>query len=110
MTQKPPDDQRQWQQPAWDSATAEAESDPPPLDVQFAEPLPGTVVVPPAPAQPPSVMESSLTVIGGVIWPAAIALAIFGVGSWMLNIAVALVFGSLAGAIASELKKRRKGR
>jgi hypothetical protein len=73
-----------------------------------AEPLSGTVLVPAAPRRPPSVIESSFNVIGAVTWPAAIALAIFGVGSWWLDIALAVVISSLAGAIATEMKKRRK--
>jgi len=68
------------------------------------------VLVPAAPAPPPSLGESTLNVIGGIAWPMAIALAIFGVGGWMLNLALAFVVSATAGAIAGEMKKRRKRR
>lgn len=108
VTTKPPEDQQRWQQPAWDAPTADAESDPPKATIDFGEPLSGAVLVPATPAPPPSVIESGLTVIGAVAWPVAIALALFGVGGWWLNIVVVLVLSSLTSAIAGEMKKHRK--
>lgn len=57
---------------------------------------------------PPSVLESTINVVNGVLWPLLIGLVFFGVGSWWLNIFVAIVASSLLGGIATELKRRRK--
>ena len=57
---------------------------------------------------PPSVLESTANVVNGVLWPLLIGLVFFGVGSWWLNIFVAIIASSLLGGIATELKRRRK--
>ena len=43
-----------------------------------------------------------------VLWPVLIGLVFLGVGSWMLNIVIAIVASSALGGIASELRRRRK--
>ena len=85
---------------------------------QAPQPAPGEVVVPGqfaglglVPAherRPPSVLESTINVVNGVLWPVLIGLVFLGVGSWMLNIVIAIVASSALGGIASELRRRRK--
>ncbi len=103
----PPPDQPRWQQPDWTEATPAEEADPI-LNPPPAPPLSGSIIVPRTPTPPPSVLESTLNVVTGVIWPAAIALAIFGYGGWVSNILIAIVASALFGGIAGEMKKRRR--
>ena len=107
MSQTPSDEQ-QWQQPAWDSLSADPISDPPPAD-QGLEPITATVLVP-AKESAPSALESILTVVLSATWPVAIIGAILGYGSWWWNIGGAIVISSVLGAINGELAKRRKAR
>jgi hypothetical protein len=58
--------------------------------------------------RPPSVLESTINVINGVLWPVLIGLVFFGVGNWWLNIFAAIVASSLLGGITTELARRRK--
>jgi hypothetical protein len=100
------DAESSWQQPPF---VPEQES---------AQPATGEVVVPGqfvgqglVPAEerrPPSVLESTLNVVNGVLWPVLIGLVFFGIGNWVLNIFVAIAASSLLGGIATELKRRRK--
>lgn len=113
VTTTPSDDRpTQWQQPSWDQ-------DDPQRDADFQDdglhavadpqaPLVGAVIVPGAPARPPSVVESTLNVVSAVTWPIAIVLAIVGTGSWWVNILTAIIVTTVCGAISGELKKRRK--
>lgn len=103
----PPPDQPRWQQPDWTEATPAEEADPI-LNPPPAPPLSGSIIVPRTPTPPPSVLESTLNVVTGVIWTAAIALAIFGYGGWVSNILIAIVASALFGGIAGEMKKRRR--
>jgi len=70
--------------------------------------VPGQGLVPVEERRPPSVLESTLNVVNGVLWPVLIGLVFFGIGSWMLNIFIAIAASSLLGGIANELKRRRK--
>lgn len=103
----PPPDQPRWQQPDWTEATPADQADPVFISVP-APPLSGSVIVPRTPPPPPSILESTLNVVTGVIWPVAIALAIFGYGGWVSNVLIAIVASSLFGGIAGEMKKRRR--
>jgi hypothetical protein len=109
VTQKPPEDQWHWEQPDWDSPIDESEQDPPKPTGELAEPLAGGVIVPVSRPASPSVVESGLRVISGIVWPVAIVLAILGFGGWVLNMALAFVVSALLGNLATELKRRRKG-
>jgi len=71
---------------------------------QFA----GQVLVPAEEGRPPSVLESTINIVNGVLWPVLIGLVFFGVGNWMLNIFAAIIVSSLLGGVANELKRRRK--
>ena len=62
----------------------------------------------PADRQPPSVLESTLNVVSGVVWPVFLGLAFFHVGNWGLNVFAAIVASSLLRGIATELKRRRR--
>lgn len=100
------DAESSWQQPPFEP------------EQQFLHPGAAGVVVPAQSAgyglvpaeerRPPSVLESTLNVVNGVLWPVLIGLAFFGVGSWWLNIFIAIAASSLLGGIATELKRRRK--
>jgi hypothetical protein len=57
---------------------------------------------------PPSVLESTLNVVNGVLWPVLIGLVFFGIGNWWPNIFIAIIASSLLGGISTELKRRRK--
>ena len=70
--------------------------------------LAGYGLVPAEERRPPSVFESTLNVVNGVLWPVLIGLVFFGIGSWVLNIFIAIVASSLLGGIATEVKRRRK--
>lgn len=109
MSQTPTDDQR-WQQPSWESQPPYSADEQDPLTSSggLSAPLSGAVILPSTSVKPPSVLESSLNVLGAVTWPAAIALALFGVGGWLVNIVLAIVISGALSAIASEMKKHRK--
>lgn len=110
MTQQRPDGdaESQWQQPPFEPETTPADA------VTGAVVFPGQAtgrgLVPAEDRLPPSALESTINVVNGVLWPVLIGLAIFGVGSWWLNIFAAIVASSLLGGISTELKRRRKYR
>lgn len=64
----------------------------------------------PVDRQPPSALESTINVLNGVLWPALIALAIFGIGGWVINIMIAIVASSVLRGIATEMRRRRRYR
>ena len=65
-------------------------------------------LVPASREQPPSVLESTLNVVSGVVWPVFLGLAFFHVGNWGLNVFAAIIASSLLRGIATELKRRRR--
>ncbi|MGV8910668.1 MAG: hypothetical protein ACOH1Y_16955 [Propionicimonas sp.] len=96
-----------WQQPPFDPAAGQ------PGRAGFG----GGLVVPPnsmgnlvpADRRPPSVLESILNVVSGVVWPVFVALSLFGIGyGWVGNVFAAIVASSLLRGIATELKRRRR--
>lgn len=107
MTSTPPvgEPEQQWQQPAFGSQGSEP---------QFFTPDPGQAVVP-APAnnpvrysRPPSVAESVVATLAGLVWPVMIVLAIMGVVGWWPGVLVALVAGVVLGNARRHLRARRK--
>lgn len=103
---QPRDDESQWQQPPFQPAEPSgAVPDEQPADQEVA----GQVLVP-RERRPPSVLESSLNVLNGVLWPVLLGLALFGVGNWVANVVIAIVASSLLGGISSELRRRRNYR
>ena len=101
------DAESQWQQPPFEPEVQRING---PGDVIGPGQFAGHGLVPLEDRRPPSVLESTLNVVNGVLWPVLIGLALFGVGSWWLNIFAAVVASSLLGGIATELKRRRKYR
>ena len=99
------DAESQWQQPPFEPEGQRING---PGDVIGPGQFAGHGLVPLEDRQPPSVLESTLNVVNTVLWPVLIGLAFFGVGSWWLNIFIAIVASSLLGGIATELKRRRK--
>ncbi|MCB0912149.1 MAG: hypothetical protein KDB60_11100 [Propionibacteriaceae bacterium] len=87
----------QWQQPSF-------EPDAPALP----DPVTGPTLVPATPPPPPSVMESTLRVVAGVVWPVMIGLVFLGIGNWMLNIIFAIVVSTLLQRTAGEMRNRRR--
>lgn len=57
---------------------------------------------------PPSVLESVLRVLSGVLFPLALVLAIFGFGGFLVNIVVAMVAAALMRQVAGEMARRRR--
>lgn len=94
----PDEPEPQWRQPPFE----------PPADEPAEPPVSGELLLPANAAPPPSVVESTLRVIAGVVWPIMIALAIFGIGGWMGNILIAIITSVVLGNVGEELKRRRK--
>lgn len=103
------------------SGDAESQWQQPPFDPAAAQPGPagqsGWLAVPatsfgsnpvPVDRRPPSVLESTLRVVSGVVWPLFIAATIFGFGYGWANIFAAIVVSSLLRGFATELKRRRR--
>lgn len=99
------DEESQWQQPPFQPAEPSGAVPDEQLDQEVA----GQVLVP-MERRPPSVLESGLNVLNGVLWPVLLGLALFGVGNWVANVVIAIVASSLLGGISSELKRRRRYR
>jgi hypothetical protein len=95
-----------WQQPPF--VPEEQSAQPAPGEAVVPGQFAGQGLVPVEQRRPPSVLESTLNVANGVLWPVLLGLAFFGIGSWMLNVIVAIVASSLLGGIATELSRRRK--
>jgi hypothetical protein len=100
------DAESSWQQPPFDPEQQAPR--PAPGEVVAHRQFAGYGIVPVEDQRPPSVLESTLNVVNGVLWPVLIGLVFFGIGSWMLNIFVAIVASSLLGGISTELGRRRK--
>ncbi len=94
-------DQQRWAQPPFQPAEE-------PDRAEQLEPVVGQVLLPADAAPPPSVVESASRVLGHVVWPVMIALAIFGVIGWMPAILTAIVVGAVLDQVARELRRRRK--
>ena len=95
---RPDEPEPQWLQPPFE-----------PLADEVAEPpVTGELLLPANAGPPPSVVESTLRVVAGVVWPIMIALAIFGIGGWMGNILIAIITSVVLGKVGEELKRRRK--
>jgi len=62
------------------------------------------------PIPPPSILESTLKVFSGLMWPVMIGLALLGYGGWIGNIVIAFLTSSALGAIVKELDRRRRAR
>ena len=92
----------QWQQPSFQPGK---EPGPAPSEAPVAF---GSVIVPAAAVPPPSVMESTVRTISGVVWPAMIVLWLMGAVSFWPAILVAIVTTTVLGNVSRHLKARRK--
>ena len=99
------DAESQWQQPPFEPEVQRING---PGEVIDPGHFAGHGLVPLEDRRPPSVLESALNVVNGVLWPVFIGLVFLGVGNWWLNIFAAIVSSSLLGGIVTELKRRRK--
>lgn len=92
----------QWQQPPFPS-----EPEPAPEPVQGSV-VPSAVIVPRERLAPPSVAETALGAVAGMIWPVMIVLAIMGVVGWWPAILVAIIASTVLGSTQNHLKARRR--
>lgn len=95
---RPDEPEPQWRQPPFE----------PPADEASSPPVSGELLLPANAAPPPSLAESTLRVVAGVVWPIMIALAIFGIGGWVGNILIAIITSVVLGKVGEELRRRRK--
>lgn len=103
MTNAPPGEpEPQWQQPPFPP-----ESQPAPEPVQGSV-VPNSVIVSREQVAPPSVVETVLGTVAGLIWPVMIVLAIMGVVGWWPAILVAIVASTVLGTTQNHLKERRR--
>ena len=92
----------QWRQPSFPTANEPQSA---PVDGAVAS---GSVIVPRGGVAPPSVVETTLATVGGVVWPVMILLALMGVVGWWPAILVAIVTSTVLGNVRGHLKARRK--
>ena len=99
--QVPGEHDERWQQPPF---TASEPAEPTPAEPPVVQ---GQLLVP-AVSTPPSVAETVLGSVAGIVWPVMIVLAIFSVVGWVQAIVVAIVASAALGAARNHLKARRK--
>ncbi|CAL8977459.1 hypothetical protein PROP_02201 [Propionicimonas sp. T2.31MG-18] len=105
MTSTPPpptgDTEPTWQQPGFD-ASQDAPLEGPVYSAS------GAPLVPRPVSPPPSVTETVVTTIGGLVWPVMILLAIMGQIGWWPAMLIALVSSVVLGNVGAHLKARRR--
>jgi hypothetical protein len=92
----------QWRQPSFPS-----ENEPPATPVESTV-ASGSVILPATPTPPPSVVETVVKTVAGVVWPVMIVLAIMGVMGWWQAIIVAIVASAVLGNVGGHLRSQRK--
>ncbi len=92
----------QWRQPSFPT-----ENDPKaaPVEGPVAS---GSVIVPRRGAAPPTVAETAVATIGGLVWPVMIVLALMGAVDWWPAILIAIVTSTVLGNVRGHLKAQRK--
>jgi hypothetical protein len=68
----------------------------------------GSVIVPAGTTPPPSVVETAIKTVAGVVWPVMILLVLMGAVSWWPAILIAIVSSTVLGNVGGHLKSRRK--
>ena len=68
----------------------------------------GSVIVPRGGMAPPSVVETAIATVGGVVWPVMIVLALMGAINWWPAVLIAIVTSAVLGNARRHLKARRK--
>ena len=92
----------QWRQPPFSS---ENEPKAAPLKGPVAS---GSVIVPAGTTAPPSVVETAVKTVAGVVWPVMILLALMGAIGWWPAILIAIVSSTVLGNVGGHLRSRRK--
>ena len=103
VSQTSPDQPPTPPEPSWQQPPFAPQPDP-----ETAPVLSGAIVVPNSQMPPPSVVESAINVVRGVLWPVMLVLAIFGPMNLFTAIAIAIVGGAVLGQVSRELKRRRR--
>ena len=106
MTSTPPDgeSEQQWQQPAFQPPDVAGE----PVSGNVIYPGSSAQIVPRPPSSPPSVAESVVGTLAGLVWPVMIVIAIMGTIGWWPAIIIAIVASAVLGNVRQQLKWRRK--
>ena len=68
----------------------------------------GSVIVPAVTTAPPSVVETAVKTVAGVVWPVMILLALMGAIGWWPAILIAIVSSTVLGNVGGHLRSRRK--
>lgn len=104
VTNPPPtgEPEPQWRQPSFPS---ENEPRPTPVEGPVAS---GSVIVPATTTTPPSVVETTVKTLAGLVWPVMIFLAVMGVTGWWPAILIAIVSSTVLGNVGGHLRSRRK--
>ena len=92
----------QWQQPSF---SPENGSKPSRVEKPVVS---GSVIVPRGRIAPPSVVETTIATVGGMVWPVMIVLALMGAIGWWPAILIAIVTSTVLGNVRGHLKARRK--
>lgn len=92
----------QWRQPSFPT-----ENDPKAAPVEGSV-ASGSVIVPRGGVAPPSVVETAVATVGGVVWPVMIVLALMGTIGWWPAVLIAIVTSTVLGNVRRHLKARRK--
>ena len=106
MTSTPPvgEPEQQWQQPAF--VPREGADDV--VSGEIVPTGPSSAVAPRTVSSPPSVAESVVGTLAGLVWPIMIVTAIMGGLGWWPAIIIALVASAVLGNVRQQLKWRRK--
>jgi hypothetical protein len=104
VTNAPPtgEQEPQWRQPSFPSENA------PKAEPVGSRVTSGSVLVPKAVTPPPSVVETTVRTVAGVVWPVMILLAVMGVVGWWPAILIAIVGSTVLGNVGRHLRSRRK--
>jgi len=92
----------QWQQPSFPSESQPASA---PVEGIVTS---GSSVVRRGAVPPPSVIETVVGTVAGLVWPVMIVLAIMGAVAWWPAILIAIVGSAVLGNVRGHLKARRK--
>jgi hypothetical protein len=108
VTSTPPvgEPEREWQQPPFQQPSFPQQPDPAPSGNDV--PYPSQVVVPRPVMPPPSLAETVVGSLAGVVWPVMILLAVFThIGFWPAII-FALIASTVLGNIRGHLRSQRR--
>jgi len=93
----------QWQQPSF---SPENGAKPSPAEKPVV--VSGSVIARRVGVAPPSVAETMIATVGGLVWPVMILLALMQAVGWWPAILVAIVTSTVLGNVRRHMKARRK--